>query len=97
MELIDKKTIQNVAKLSKLEIRDNEMESFGQNFNKIIGFFENLTKLKTDNVQPTTHPVENENIFREDKVLESMSNEELSKLAPEFDQGSIVVPKIIES
>lgn len=88
--------VEKVAKLAKLEFTGEEKKKFAEQFTKIIGFVEQIGKLNTDNVPPTTHAVEKKNITRPDEVIPSMPNSDIEKIAPKFSDGNIVVPKIIE-
>jgi aspartyl-tRNA(Asn)/glutamyl-tRNA(Gln) amidotransferase subunit C len=88
--------VEKVAALAKLEFTGEEKQIFTEQFSKIVGFIEQIGQLNTDNILPTTHAVEKKNVLREDKVIPSMPNEAIGKIAPKFSDGSIVVPKIIE-
>ena len=88
--------VKKVAGLSKLSFSDKELTDFNEQFKKIIHFFEKISELDTENVQPTTHAVEKSNVTRVDEVGKSMDNDEISKVAPKFANGSILVPKVID-
>ncbi len=88
--------VKKVATLAKLEFEENELQNFAEQFNKIVGFVEKISELNTTNVEPMVYPIENKNVMREDIVKQSMPNEEIEKNAPDFKNGCIVVPKIIE-
>ncbi len=88
--------VEKTAALAKLDFNGEEMEKFAGQFDRIIGFVEKISELDTDNVMPTTHAVENINVFRRDTVSPSMTNNEIESIAPRFSDGNIVVPKIIE-
>lgn len=88
--------VDKVAKLAKLEFSGDEKKKFAEQFSKIIGFVDQISKLDTENVPPTTHAVEKKNVTRADEVKPSMPNADIEGIAPKFSDGSIVVPKIIE-
>ncbi len=96
---MSKITIQDVEKtalLAKLEFTGDEKDSFLMQFSKIVGFIEKISELDTEKIPPMTHAVEKSNTVRNDALKESMKVEEISQMAPRFESGSIVVPKIIE-
>ena len=46
-------------------------------------------------VEPLSHPVENINVFRDDKVKPSVPTEEALKNAPDKNESFFKVPKVI--
>ncbi|MEJ5285232.1 MAG: Asp-tRNA(Asn)/Glu-tRNA(Gln) amidotransferase subunit GatC [Brevinematia bacterium] len=96
MSVISIEDVKKIASLAKLEFSDDELKDFSEQFKKIVGFVEKISELNTTGIEPMVYPMENKNITREDIVKPSMPNEEIEKNAPEFNNGSIIVPKIIE-
>ena len=93
---IDKKTVEYIAKLARLELTEGEKEEFTGQLDKILVYIDKLNELKTDNIEPTTHAVPMKNVFRNDEVKISLSSEEALANAPEKDRGHFRVPRIIE-
>ncbi len=96
MARITAEDVDKVARLAKLEFTGEEKEKFAGQFDRIIGFVDQIAKLDTGNVPPTTHAVEKKNVTRADVVAPSMPNSDIEQIAPQFADGSIVVPKVIE-
>lgn len=88
--------VSRVAHLAKLDLTEEELSKFVPQFQKIVGFVEKISELDTGKAAPMTHAVEKRNVVREDAVKPSLPNETIGKNAPAFDEGSIIVPKIIE-
>ncbi|URA11198.1 Asp-tRNA(Asn)/Glu-tRNA(Gln) amidotransferase subunit GatC [Thermospira aquatica] len=86
--------VEKVARLAKLSFSDQEKEVFLQQFSKIVHFVEKIGELDTEHIPPMTHAVEKWNVVREDKEGSSLSNEEIAGIAPRFDDGHIIVPKV---
>jgi aspartyl-tRNA(Asn)/glutamyl-tRNA(Gln) amidotransferase subunit C len=93
---IDRNQIVHVAKLARLSLSGNEMEEFTNQLSGIIDYVEKINSLDTDSVDPADHIAELKNVFRKDEVRPSLTTEELEKIAPAFEKGHIVVPKVIE-
>lgn len=93
---IEEKDIINVAKLARLELSPDEMNEFSRQLNGIIQYVEKINELDTSGVEPADHIVEVHNVFRKDIIKASIDRSELEKIAPDFRDGHIVVPKIIE-
>jgi aspartyl-tRNA(Asn)/glutamyl-tRNA(Gln) amidotransferase subunit C len=92
---VTKKDIEKIAELSMLEFTDSELESYTKEMNKILDYVEKLNELDTKSVKPLSHPIENENVFRDDKLKKSVSQEEALKNAPDRTTEHFKVPKVI--
>jgi aspartyl-tRNA(Asn)/glutamyl-tRNA(Gln) amidotransferase subunit C len=91
------KDVEYIADLARLKFSQEELEYFTKQLNQILEYMDKLNELDTDNVEPLSHPVEGTNVFREDKVDESISREEALKNAPDSDNVFFKVPKVIET
>ena len=96
MPVITLDDVEKTSRLAKLEFTGEEKDSFLHQFSRIVGFVEKISSLDTGKVPPITHAVEKSNTVREDIVKDSMLPDDISRIAPRFESGSIVVPKIIE-
>lgn len=94
---ITKEQIKHVAKLSRLEFDDENIEDFTLKFESVINYVEKLKSVDTTGVEPTSHPHSDiKNVMREDKVEKSLDREEIMKNAPESENGYIKVDKVID-
>ena len=91
-----KMNIEKVARLARLELSEDEMETFGNQLEQILTYMEQLNRLDTTGVEPTSHAIPIYNIFREDEVKSSLAQEEVLTIAPDEEDGHFKVPKIIE-
>jgi len=91
-----KMNIEKVARLARLELSEDEMETFGDQLEQILTYMEQLNRLDTTGVEPTSHAIPIYNIFREDEVKSSLAQEEVLTIAPDEEDGHFKVPKIIE-
>ncbi len=94
---IDRKEIERIAKLAKLKLSGEEIESYGKDINKILNYMDKLNELDTSNVRPLNYPIEKGTAFREDKISPSVSREEALKNAPATDGEFFKVPKVIKN
>jgi aspartyl-tRNA(Asn)/glutamyl-tRNA(Gln) amidotransferase subunit C len=88
--------VKHVANLARLAITEEEAEKLTNDLDAIISFAEELNELDTENVEPTSHVLDMKNIFREDVSKPGLSVEEVLKNAPDYENGQIKVPAIIE-
>ena len=93
---IDENIINKTAALAMLELNEEEKKEFTEQLTDIITYVEKINELKTDNVKPADHIIDLNNVFRIDEVGKSIDTDKIEKIAPEFKNGHIVVPKIIE-
>lgn len=93
---IEENDIIKVAKLARLELSPDEKDEFSRQLSGIIEYVEKINELDTSAVGAADHIVEVNNVFRKDVVKNSIQRQELEKIAPDFQGGYIVVPKIIE-
>lgn len=94
--MIDKDTVLNVAKLSKLKLKDEEVEIFSQQLGDILNFVEKLNELDTENVPPFHELIDKETPLREDKPERSLDIEEALKNAPKREENFFVVPRVVK-
>ncbi len=93
---IDENDIIKVARLARLELSAEEKDEFSKQLSGIIEYVEKINQLDTSAVEAADHIVEVSNVFRKDTVKKSFERHELEMNAPDFKEGYIVVPKIIE-
>jgi len=88
--------IDDVSLLSRLELSDTEKELFAGQLSNIIEYTEKLNELDTSGVEPTAHILPMNNVFREDKLRNSLPQDKALRNAPDKEGGFYKVPKIIE-
>ena len=93
---IDKKTVEYVANLARVELGSAELENFSKQLHDILGFIDKLSALDISNVNPTSHILPLSNILREDIPHETLTPDEALKNAPARDGAFFSVPKVIE-
>ncbi len=96
VERITKEQVRHVAKLARLEFKEEKIEQLAYELDEIISFAEQLNELDTDNVEPTSHVLDVRNVLREDEVKPSLSREETMKNAPDQKDGQFKVPSVLE-
>lgn len=94
---MDAKTLQEIAYLARLKIPESEMDSMLSDFNKIMEYVEQVKEIDVSHIQEMDLYPHHENAMREDKIGESLSRDDIAKLAPKFENGYIVVPRVIET
>ncbi len=97
MALIDKKTIDHVALLARLELSDEERELFTTQIEDILKYIEKLKELDTSQVEPMAYAATTtKNVLREDVPRPSIALEDAMKNAPSRAKDFFKVPKVID-
>lgn len=92
---IDLKTIENVAHLARLEVKEEEKQGLLDDMNKILDFMDKLNEVNTDEVEPLVYMNEEVNVLRDDEVIETISRTEGLRNAPSHDDQYFRVAKVI--
>ncbi|MBQ3445631.1 Asp-tRNA(Asn)/Glu-tRNA(Gln) amidotransferase subunit GatC [Candidatus Saccharibacteria bacterium] len=93
---VDVKTVKHLAELSDFALSDAEVESLGQDLNKIIDYISELDALDTDGVKPTYQVFEMENVWRADEIVpQDASREDLLAMTKEEKDDQIKVPRVL--
>jgi aspartyl-tRNA(Asn)/glutamyl-tRNA(Gln) amidotransferase subunit C len=91
-----KMDIEKVARLARLELSEEEKVTFGNQLEQILTYMEQLNRLDTTGVEPTSHAIPIHNAFREDETRPSFPQEEVLSISPDQENGHFKVPRIIE-
>jgi len=88
--------VETIAWLARLRLSKEEKEAFARQLDQILAHFQQLQRLETGSVAPTSHPLALSNVFREDASGASVPQEEVLANAPEHDGQHFIVPRIVE-
>jgi aspartyl-tRNA(Asn)/glutamyl-tRNA(Gln) amidotransferase subunit C len=93
---ITRKEVEHVALLARLNLAEEELETFTGQMDAILAYVDKLNELDTDGIVPTSHAVPMENAFRADEVRPSIGTDNALANAPDRIEGFFRVPKVIE-
>ena len=97
MSNVDIKTVEKLAKLSRLDFSENEKEILQEEFGKIFDFVSQLEEVNTDNVTPMTSVVKDASTpQRQDTPKQEISRDELQTTSNNTEMGFYVVPKVLD-
>jgi len=88
--------VEHVAKLARLGLSEEEKKLFGPQLSAILGYAENLNKLDTKNIPPTSHAIPVKNVLRDDKVIPCANVDDILANAPDVAEHMFRVPRIVE-
>ncbi len=93
---ITNEEVKHIAKLSKLNISDDEVGFYVSEMNKMINHFNIISKVDTSEVEPMTHVNDIKNITDQDKEKESLNGLDVIKKSPDTFGRFIKIPKILD-
>ena len=86
--------INEISQLARLKLTDAESDQLGKHLDQIIKYIDQINQLDTSNVEPTSHVLPIQNVFREDEVSEFSDVDYLAG-SPAHNKDYYEVPKII--
>ncbi len=93
--MISKEEVEHIAKLARIGLTEKETEKMQNELSAILDYAEKLKKLNTEGIEPTSHSVVMENVFREDKEKpELVEKEKLLEMAPERKESFVKVKPV---
>ena len=92
---IEDKDVLHIAKLARLKLADNELESYKKNLQEILDSADTINHVNTDDIGETIGINENYNVFRKDEIVQDSDKDELLANAPSQDEGMFRIPKVI--
>lgn len=91
------KEIYKIATLAKLYVQEEDLPSINKKLNRILKLVQKMDEVDTSHVKPLSHPLDEAQPLREDKVTETNQRELFQKIAPEVNAGLYIVPKVLET
>lgn len=89
---IDREQLLHVARLARLDLRDDEVERLAGQLNDILDAVGKVSELDLADVPPTSHPLDLVNVWAADEPAPSLTVDEALANAPERDGAYFEVP-----
>ncbi|MFC7226685.1 Asp-tRNA(Asn)/Glu-tRNA(Gln) amidotransferase subunit GatC [Salinirubellus salinus] len=86
---VDDEEVRHVASLARVDLDDEEVALFAEQFADILDYFDAL-----DEVPEVESEAELDNVMRPDEVREGLTQEEALQNAPETEDGFFKGPKV---
>jgi aspartyl-tRNA(Asn)/glutamyl-tRNA(Gln) amidotransferase subunit C len=97
--MIDLKEVEHIAKLSRLNLTEQEKEKFQKELSLILDYIEKLKEANVKDVKPTSHPFDIENVMRRDLPIEldEKTVKKLLELSPFLKGAYVKVKQILKN
>lgn len=92
---LSKEEVLNIAKLSRLELTETEVDTFSHQLSDVLSYVEQLGKINTENVEETSQVTGLINVFRTDVVEPFENPEALVKQAAEHEDNMVKVKNVL--
>ncbi len=93
---VDKNTVRKVARLARIAVAEERLETMAGELNGILSWIEQLNEVDVEGVEPMTTPVAMSLPLREDVVTDGGIRDKVLANAPKTEDGFFVVPKVVE-
>lgn len=95
MTSISRGDVAHLARLSRLELSDAELDSFAQQLTDILDHVHAVSEVAADDVPAMSHPTAITNVYRDDVVTPGLTPEQALDQAPASDEQRFEVPQIL--
>ena len=92
LAVIEREQVLHVAKLARLRLSENEVERMAGELSGILDHVDRIGELDLEDVPPTSHVVELENVLRPDEPRSSWPRDVVLEQAPDPADGAFRVP-----
>ncbi|GGO92977.1 Asp-tRNA(Asn)/Glu-tRNA(Gln) amidotransferase subunit GatC [Wenjunlia tyrosinilytica] len=92
---ITREEVAHLARLSRLELKDEELDHFAEQLDAIIDAVARVGEIAADDIPPTSHPLPLTNVMRPDEVRPSLTPQEALAGAPASEEQRFKVPQIL--
>ena len=95
MPSIGRDDVARLADLARIQLTDEEIDRFAGEFDSIMDAVASVSEVATEDVPATSHPIAMTNVFREDVVENTLTQEQALSGAPDSDGERFRVTAIL--
>ena len=92
---ITRQDIEKVALLARLQLSDAEAAKMSDELAQIVAYVDQLAEVDTDGVEPMAHAIELQNVFKDDRVDESLPRDAALANASHHNSTGYLVPAVL--
>jgi aspartyl-tRNA(Asn)/glutamyl-tRNA(Gln) amidotransferase subunit C len=92
---ISRDEVAHLARLARLALTDDELDSFAGQLDAILGHVSQIQSVDVTGVEATDNPLKDVNVSRPDVVVPCLTQEEALAAAPRAEDGRFAVPRIL--
>lgn len=96
MSEITPELVRHLANLARIQVSDAEVDRFAEQLGVIVDAVAAVNKAVEGDIPATSHPIPMANVFREDEVAPSLTQDQALSGAPDSAQGRFKVNAILD-
>jgi len=96
MAAISREEVAHLARLSRLAVTEEELDTFAGQLDVILAAVARVGEVTAEDIPPTSHSVPLTNVLRDDVVQPSLVRDEALSGAPDAEDGRFRVPRILD-
>lgn len=96
MPAISRDEVAHLARLARLAVTDEELDTFAGQLDVILGAVARVGEVAAEDIPPTSHVVPLTNVLRPDEPRPSIDRESVLAVAPAAEDGRFRVPRILD-
>ncbi|OUJ18589.1 Asp-tRNAAsn/Glu-tRNAGln amidotransferase C subunit, GatC [Methanonatronarchaeum thermophilum] len=93
-EKITEEEVESISSFARISLDDDEIEDLVPQLNEILDYFDKIDEADTEGVEPLFGVHGKKNVFRDDDVGESMSQETALQNAEKTEDGYFKSPRV---
>ena len=97
MAVVTPDIVKQVALLARLRLEGQALTQIAAQLDEILQYVQQLQAVDTQGVEPTSHVLPLSNVLRKDEPRPSLSQDDVTRLAPAARQPFVTVPKVIDA
>ena len=95
MKITDEQ-LDHIARLARLRLTDEERTRLRKDLDDIVGYVEKLNEIDVDGIEPTSHALEQKNVFLAPDAAHPLHAADALKNAPLRHRDFFDIPRVIE-
>lgn len=96
MPSITRDEVAYLARLARMQLRDDELIHYAEQLDVILGAVARVAEVAAEDIPPTTHAVPVTNVMRADVAVAGLTADEALSGAPVAEGGRFRVPRILD-
>ena len=93
---IKREDIEHIAKLSMLNLSDEEITRYTKDMEQIVRFANKINDIDTSEIEESAFALDAKNVFRKDEVRESFDRDLLLSNAPNSNGEAYSLPNVMD-
>ncbi|HRZ39672.1 MAG TPA: Asp-tRNA(Asn)/Glu-tRNA(Gln) amidotransferase subunit GatC [Candidatus Omnitrophota bacterium] len=95
--MITNTDLQYISALARMSLAEEELKPMAEDLSSILDYIAQLQKLDVTDIKPTSHVLPLKNVYRDDSIKPSLTQEKALSFAISKAKGAFKVPQIVDN